>query len=89
MRWLCFSSFYIICLPKILKNLTLIVCLLGGLFGYFISNISLNFFNKSLKFYNISFFYRSIWFLPFLSTLGINKFPLLLGFKTLKIFDQG
>jgi hypothetical protein len=27
--------------------------------------------------------------LPFLSTIGVNKLPLTLGFKTLKIFDQG
>ena len=89
LSWLCFSSFYIICLPKSLKNLTLLVCLLGGLIGYCIRNVRLKFFNKSLSLYKMRFFNSSIWFLPFLFTVGINKYPLILGFKTLKIFDQG
>ena len=89
LRWLCFSSFYIICLPRYLKNLTLLVCLLGGFIGYGVRSVRLKFFNKSISLYKISFFNSSIWFLPFLFTVGINKYPLILGFKTLKIFDQG
>lgn len=31
----------------------------------------------------------SIWFIPILSTVGVLNFPLSLGFKTMKSFDQG
>jgi NADH-ubiquinone oxidoreductase chain 5 len=89
LRWLRFSSFMIICLPIILKNLTLITCLTGGLLGYFINFVGLNFFNKSLSFYYCTHFFRGIWFIPFISTNGIIFLPLKLGFSIIKSFDQG
>jgi NADH-ubiquinone oxidoreductase chain 5 len=88
LNWLIFSSFPMICLPLYLKLLTLFVCLLGGLLGYYLRNRSFYFFNKSLNFYYFSFFNGIILFLPLFSTL-ISFYPLILGFKTLKSFDQG
>lgn len=78
-----------ICLTPSLKNLTLIVCILGGVSGYAISNVNLYFYNKSLNFYLFSFMNISIWFIPILSTIGVIKYPLSLGFSTMKSFDQG
>jgi len=49
LRWLIFPTPYIICLPVYLKLLTLFVCTLGGLIGYFMSVVSLYFYNKSLN----------------------------------------
>jgi NADH-ubiquinone oxidoreductase chain 5 len=89
LNWLMFSSSQIICLPYYLKFLTLIVCLLGGFLGYLIRNVNLYFSNKSLNFYLFSFINISIWFIPVLSTLGIIFYPIILGFKTIKSFDQG
>nr|YP_010999249.1 NADH dehydrogenase subunit 5 [Rheocricotopus emeiensis]WPM93095.1 NADH dehydrogenase subunit 5 [Rheocricotopus emeiensis] len=89
LSWLIFSSNYMICLPSVLKNLTLIVCLLGGIMGYLISSVNLYFMNKSLMFYNMSFLNSSMWFMPSVSTIGIIFYPLDLGFKSLKSFDQG
>ena len=78
-----------ICLPFFLKILTLIVCLLGGVTGYLIRNSKFYFFNKSLNFYQFSFFNGSILFIPMISTTGLVFYPLIIGFKTLKVFDQG
>lgn len=89
LRWLIFSSNYFILLPFYLKNLILTVCLLGGIIGYCLSKVSLFFFNKSLNFYLFSFINISIWFIPLISTVGLVKYPLSLGFQTLKSFDQG
>ena len=89
LNWLMFSSTYLICLPSSLKNLTLLVCLIGGFRGYLIRNVNLYFFNKSLNYYLFSFINISIWFIPVLSTIGIVYYPLSLGFKTIKSFDQG
>ncbi|XP_058448886.1 NADH-ubiquinone oxidoreductase chain 5-like [Malaya genurostris] len=52
LNWLVFFNPSIICLPFIIKILVLLVCIIGGLIGYLIRNISLNFLNKSLYFYN-------------------------------------
>nr|QID03242.1 NADH dehydrogenase subunit 5 [Formicosepsis sp. LX2018-01] len=89
LNWLIFSSPEMICLPSAYKNLTLFVCVLGGLFGYFISNCSFYFFNKSLNNYYITLFMGSMWFMPYISTYGVIKFPLMIGSLVVKSFDQG
>nr|QNE85931.1 NADH dehydrogenase subunit 5 [Euphylidorea dispar] len=89
LSWLMFSSSDIICLPFSMKILTLLICFMGGLIGYIISIVSLKFYNKSLNFYKISYFLGSMWFMPFISTLGIVQVPLSLGGNIIKSFDQG
>nr|YP_010397506.1 NADH dehydrogenase subunit 5 [Pagastia tianmumontana]UQJ73376.1 NADH dehydrogenase subunit 5 [Pagastia tianmumontana] len=89
LSWLIFPSPDMICLPPVLKFLTLFVCISGGILGYIISNISLYFFNKSLSFYFSSFFMSSMWFMPNLSTSGSIFYPLFLGMTVIKSFDQG
>lgn len=89
LSWLMFPSVSIICLPIYYKNLTLFVCLVGAVSGYLISNVSLFFNYRALSYYLITFFAGSIWFMPIISTLGVIKFPLNLGFSALKSFDQG
>jgi NADH-ubiquinone oxidoreductase chain 5 len=89
LRWLIFPNPSIICLPPLLKFLTLFVCITGGVLGYLISNVSLYFYNKSLNNYFSSFFISSIWFIPTLATRGSVFYPLLLGMRVIKSFDQG
>nr|WCB99029.1 NADH dehydrogenase subunit 5 [Bactrocera latifrons] len=89
LSWLVFPTPYMICLPSYLKLLTLFVCFVGGLFGYFISNVSLFYFNKSLHNYLVSYFSGSMWFMPYISTYGIINYPLMLGLMVCKTFDQG
>jgi NADH-ubiquinone oxidoreductase chain 5 len=73
-----------------LKILTLFVCLLGGLIGFLLSEVK-NYFvkNNSLTYYFFSYFSSSIWFLPFISTVGISLIPLSQGFQAFKNLDQG
>ncbi|ABY51630.1 NADH dehydrogenase subunit 5 (mitochondrion) [Aedes aegypti] len=89
LSWLMFFNPEMICLPYYLKNLTLMVCLLGGFTGYLISNVNFFFINKSLVYYNFSFFSGSMWFMPLISTVGVVKWPLILGMYSYKMFDQG
>nr|QNE85968.1 NADH dehydrogenase subunit 5 [Simulium ornatum] len=89
LSWLMFPSVSMICLPVYYKNLTLFVCLVGAFSGYIMSNVSLFFNYKALSHYLMTFFAGSMWFMPMISTLGVIKFPLNLGFSALKSFDQG
>nr|WDR45091.1 NADH dehydrogenase subunit 5 [Sabethes quasicyaneus] len=89
LNWLMFFNNPMVCLPFLLKMLILMVCIIGGLFGYFISNVSIFFMNKSLYYLKMSYFMGSMWFMPMISTLGIIKSPLILGLKCFKMFDQG
>jgi NADH-ubiquinone oxidoreductase chain 5 len=88
LMWLIFPSPPIICLNLFIKIFTLIVCILGGLFGYYVSNVSLYFNNKSLRANKIISFFIIIWFMPFISTVYISKLPLNTGF-IIKSVDQG
>nr|AMN09023.1 NADH dehydrogenase subunit 5 [Paradelphomyia sp. ZK-2016] len=89
LSWLIFPIPYKVCLPFFMKILILVVCLFGGLSGYIISWISFKFFNKSLNSYFISFFSGSMWYMPIISTLMVNYYPLNLGMKIIKSMDQG
>nr|AQT19247.1 NADH dehydrogenase subunit 5 [Zeugodacus depressus] len=89
LSWLIFSTPYMICLPSNLKLLTLFVCIVGGLVGYLISNVSLIYFNKSFNNYLSSYFFGSMWFMPYISTYGVISYPLILGGSVVKSFDQG
>lgn len=89
LNWLIFFNPEIICLPFYIKMLTLFVCILGGVTGYLIRNVKLFFYNKSLVFYNFRNFSGVIWYIPFISTIGVIKWPLVLGIHSYKRFDQG
>nr|YP_009919059.1 NADH dehydrogenase subunit 5 [Tipula fascipennis]QMP96652.1 NADH dehydrogenase subunit 5 [Tipula fascipennis] len=89
LSWLMFPTPDMICLPFYLKMLTLFVCIIGGILGYLISNISLKFFNKSLNYYKISYFSGSMWNMPILSTLGLIYYPLTIGKGVYDNMDQG
>nr|UJG45482.1 NADH dehydrogenase subunit 5 [Sylvicola punctatus] len=89
LSWLIFPTVDMICLPFQMKMMTLFVCISGGLFGYLISNVSKIYSNNSLKNYSISTFLGSMWFMPMISTLGVIKMPLNIGWKSIKSFDQG
>lgn len=88
LMWLIFPTPFIISLTFTIKSLTLFICLLGGLSGYFISIRPLLYFNKSLKFNKLIIFVISIWFMPIISTFSVIKLPLYIG-RTMKIIDQG
>nr|QAA79152.1 NADH dehydrogenase subunit 5 [Oxysarcodexia thornax] len=89
LSWLIFPSPMVVVLPFYLKFLTLFVCIVGGLSGYLISNVSLFFFNSALNNYNSSYFLGSMWFMPYISTYGIMNYPLIVGQMAVKSFDQG
>nr|APT41434.1 NADH dehydrogenase subunit 5 [Psychodopygus squamiventris maripaensis] len=89
LMWLIFPNPYMICLPFHLKNLTLVICLFGGIVGYLISSVSLFYLNKSLKYFQVSWFLGSMWFMPSLSTNGVSFYPLKLGYYLIKNLDQG
>nr|YP_009745939.1 NADH dehydrogenase subunit 5 [Trichosia lengersdorfi]QIH95797.1 NADH dehydrogenase subunit 5 [Trichosia lengersdorfi] len=88
LSWLIFPIPYMICLPYYLKLLTLLVCIIGGLFGYFLSVVSLFFKNKSLDNNKLIYFISQMWFMPIIFTLSFNNFFLKWG-GYMKLIDQG
>nr|YP_010697691.1 NADH dehydrogenase subunit 5 [Hypoderma sinense]WCF76319.1 NADH dehydrogenase subunit 5 [Hypoderma sinense] len=89
LSWLIFSTPMLVVLPIYLKLLTMLVCILGGMVGYILSNVKIYFFNKSLMSYSLSFFLGSMWFMPYISTYGIVNNYLIFGKMVMKSFDCG
>nr|ARH54893.1 NADH dehydrogenase subunit 5 [Bradycellus ruficollis] len=89
LSWLIFSTPIMICLPMELKTLALFVSIIGAWFGYEMSKFSLSWLSNSLKFYNYSYFFGYMWFMPNISTFSMNYLPLVLSYNLFKSFDQG
>lgn len=90
LRWIIFPFPYLIVLPLNLKLLTLIVCIIGGLMGYFIFKwYSFYYLRISSSLQNFNQFFSFIWFIPYLSTVGVNFLILDKGYKFGKRFDFG
>nr|ANJ70468.1 NADH dehydrogenase subunit 5 [Hydroporus erythrocephalus] len=87
--WFIFPTPLIICLPMWMKFMALFVSIIGGWMGYEISKFFISWNSKTLLFYNMSYFFGYMWFLPNLSTFFINSVPLMLSFNLFKNFDQG
>nr|QLM01549.1 NADH dehydrogenase subunit 5 [Palaemon varians] len=87
--WLVFPASYMICLSPFFKNLTLLVVLTGGSVGYLLNMASENYNMKSLEFYPVTLFSGSMWFLPFLSTLGVGPKWLKMGAFYHQVSDSG
>nr|QHN89085.1 NADH dehydrogenase subunit 5 [Ludioschema vittiger] len=89
LMWLMFPTPYYICLPDLMKMMVLVVVSMGALFGYEFSKFLLNYDLKSLIFLNSSLFFSSMWNMPYLSTFGVNFYPIYLGGVYYKSFDHG
>nr|ARH55096.1 NADH dehydrogenase subunit 5 [Melanotus villosus] len=87
--WVMFPTPYFICLPDLMKMMVLLVVVFGALIGYEFSKFSLSYDLKSLKFITSSLFFASMWNLPYLSTFGVNFYPIYLGGVFYKSFDNG
>nr|YP_009704158.1 NADH dehydrogenase subunit 5 [Lucanus fortunei]AFQ62382.1 NADH dehydrogenase subunit 5 [Cheironitis sp. MJTNT-2012]QEN73216.1 NADH dehydrogenase subunit 5 [Lucanus fortunei] len=89
LSWMMFFEFYVICLPISLKMMTIFVTLVGGWLGMEISNFSLSYQVKSKLFISSSYFFGSMWNMIYVSTFGINYYPLRVGSTLYEGVDQG
>nr|UFR82806.1 NADH dehydrogenase subunit 5 [Eudicella quadrimaculata] len=89
LMWLMFPTPYFICLPLIMKIMTLIVILMGSWVGFEVAKFSLNYTVKSLSTLTFSLFFSSMWNMPYISTFGVNYFPIFMGSQIFHSIDQG
>nr|YP_009236698.1 NADH dehydrogenase subunit 5 [Telchinia pharsalus]AMJ17156.1 NADH dehydrogenase subunit 5 [Telchinia pharsalus] len=89
LSWVIFNYPYMIYLPFTLKMMVIYVSIMGLLLGYFISMMNIYSLNKFMLTYNLSYFFVMMWFLPSLSTNGLNYYFLNFSQKLFKIIDLG
>nr|ANJ70442.1 NADH dehydrogenase subunit 5 [Hydrochus sp. BMNH1425167] len=89
LMWLMFSTPYLICLPVLMKFMTLMVILVGVWMGIEMSKFSLHYKLKTMSNIYLTYFFSNMWNMPFISTYGVNFYPLYLGNLIYKSLDQG
>nr|QPL15865.1 NADH dehydrogenase subunit 5 [Acanthephyra sp.] len=89
LSWLIFPSPYMICLTFEFKVLALVVSLIGGVVGYLLNMMTVNYLLSSIKQYYLVIFAGSMWFMPFLSTRGVSNLFLSGGGLYQQIGDSG
>nr|YP_010710321.1 NADH dehydrogenase subunit 5 [Dyscolus funereus]WCS91967.1 NADH dehydrogenase subunit 5 [Dyscolus funereus] len=89
LSWFIFPTPILICLPIELKTLALTVSVIGAWLGYELSKFSISWLSNSLKFYQYSYFFGFMWFMPNISTFSMNYVPLVMSYNLYKSFDQG
>nr|YP_006460276.1 NADH dehydrogenase subunit 5 [Papilio machaon]ADI75337.1 NADH dehydrogenase subunit 5 [Papilio machaon] len=89
LSWMIFNYPYMIYLPINMKMMVIYVMLMGLFLGYLISNMKIYSINKFLMTYNLSNFLCLMWFMPNLSTYGLNIYFLKMGQSLLKNIDMG
>nr|YP_010826792.1 NADH dehydrogenase subunit 5 [Porotermes planiceps]UYX57309.1 NADH dehydrogenase subunit 5 [Porotermes planiceps]WHM51960.1 NADH dehydrogenase subunit 5 [Porotermes planiceps] len=89
LSWLIFPTPSMICLPFYMSGLVLFVSLFGGWLGYLLSHSYLGDLLMSFRFYGLSSFAGSMWFMPYASTYGVVLSPLFVSYSSSKVFDSG
>nr|YP_010956284.1 NADH dehydrogenase subunit 5 [Opecarcinus hypostegus]WMY25248.1 NADH dehydrogenase subunit 5 [Opecarcinus hypostegus] len=89
LSWLLFPECYMICMSKFMKNLVILVSLLGSVLGYTLNLMNINDGLKSMLFYKTTSMVGSMWFMPFLSTKNVSNVNLIVGLKMEKYMDKG
>nr|YP_009511982.1 NADH dehydrogenase subunit 5 [Aristeus virilis]AXI97909.1 NADH dehydrogenase subunit 5 [Aristeus virilis] len=89
LSWLIFPCPYMICMSLSFKTLALSVSAVGGLIGYMLNLVVVNYELNCLKVYSGTVFMGSMWFMPYLSTYGVSKNFLGGGEMYQKIGDMG
>lgn len=87
--WVILNVPYFIVLPRFMKLLTLFFIFFGLIIGLELVQIEFFFKNLFLRKKSISLFLVSIWNMPVISTIGVNKHVLFLGKMFYSVLDQG
>nr|YP_010946512.1 NADH dehydrogenase subunit 5 [Episymploce cheni]WGO57230.1 NADH dehydrogenase subunit 5 [Episymploce cheni] len=89
LSWIMFPSPSLIILPLYLKLMVIMVSLVGGWLGYELSKCNVGNNLMSMKFNLLSSFLSTMWYMPYIFTYGICYYPLIIGYNSLKSFDNG
>nr|YP_010729849.1 NADH dehydrogenase subunit 5 [Parnassius charltonius]WEF74707.1 NADH dehydrogenase subunit 5 [Parnassius charltonius] len=89
LMWMIFNYPYMIYLSFNMKMMVIYASFIGMFMGYSISNMKIYSLNKFLMTYNLSSFLSLMWFMPNLSTYGLNYYFLSYGQSLMKNIDMG
>nr|AML26660.1 NADH dehydrogenase subunit 5 [Ptiliidae sp. BMNH 1274724] len=82
LMWIMFLTPIFIYLSILMKFMTMIFIFMGIYLGYYISYMN-------LKMSKMNLFFMSMWYMPYLFSMGVVNFPLNFSLKIYKKLDQG
>nr|YP_009472889.1 NADH dehydrogenase subunit 5 [Acanthaspis ruficeps]AST10092.1 NADH dehydrogenase subunit 5 [Acanthaspis ruficeps] len=89
LSWLIFSDPVLVVFPLFLKIMPLVFVFSGGWVGYELCYFDYSSYMYSLRFYLVSFFSGSMWFMPFFSTFLMYGWVLPLSRSLVGLMDNG
>nr|UEK25919.1 NADH dehydrogenase subunit 5 [Hemigrapsus takanoi] len=89
LSWIIFPEPYMVCLNKVMKNMVLMISVLGGGLGYMFNILNISYNLNSLLNYKMVVMSGSMWFMPFLSTKKMSELSFSLGVNADKVGDKG
>nr|AVN67859.1 NADH dehydrogenase subunit 5 [Therea olegrandjeani] len=89
LSWSIFPIPINVILPLNLKVLVLVVSFIGGWLGYMSCTVTLGDFLFSLRKGFIVEVLGSMWFMPYIFTYGVSNHPMMFGYNSSKVFDNG
>nr|AST10264.1 NADH dehydrogenase subunit 5 [Parankylopteryx sp. YJ-2017] len=89
LSWLILSTPMMICLPLQLKILAILVSIMGLYLGYEMFQYKISWNLILMKNYNTLSYMGNMWYMPMISTIGVNYVNLKIGYKIIQVFDQG
>nr|YP_010991148.1 NADH dehydrogenase subunit 5 [Chrysopa formosa]WOX61421.1 NADH dehydrogenase subunit 5 [Chrysopa formosa] len=89
LSWLILSTPIMICLPLEMKILALLVSILGAYLGYELYQYKISWNLFYLNNYKILNYMGNMWYMPIISTVGVNYYSLKIGYSIVKTIDQG
>nr|YP_010487103.1 NADH dehydrogenase subunit 5 [Eupatorus hardwickei]UWI70887.1 NADH dehydrogenase subunit 5 [Eupatorus hardwickei] len=89
LMWIMFPTPYFICLSSYMKMMVLIMIFMGSWFGFELSKFALSYSLKSMHTLKSSLFFANMWNMPYISTFGVNYYPIYMGRYVYNIIDQG
>nr|YP_009509638.1 NADH dehydrogenase subunit 5 [Curtonida isos]AUN45055.1 NADH dehydrogenase subunit 5 [Curtonida isos] len=89
LSWVIFPEMHMICMSGLMKMLVLLVSFAGGLTGYLMNLMNLDYKLNCLSLYGVTVFVGSMWNLPFLSTFNLSNLSLTSGGYVIKLSDKG
>nr|AKF78362.1 NADH dehydrogenase subunit 5 [Nothancyla verreauxi] len=89
LSWIILNTPMMICLPFELNILALLVSIMGAYLGYELYQYKISWNLKMMLNINILYYIGNMWYMPMISTIGMNFYSKKIGYKIVKNIDQG
>nr|YP_010598415.1 NADH dehydrogenase subunit 5 [Deroplatys truncata]UIX55359.1 NADH dehydrogenase subunit 5 [Deroplatys truncata] len=89
LNWIIFLTPYMIYMTLMMKMMPLLSSFVGLWLGSIMFKYSMNYYFSTFKYYKMTIFFASMWYMPLIFTKGVSKMPLIISLKFMMYIDLG